>query len=349
MRRKGVRGEQMMKTYCGEVKMSGAVVAGLLAITLACGQSREQTAPGLSGNVHIDGSSTVFPITEAVAEEFQKSEPGVRVTVGIAGTGGGFKRFTAGETDINDASRPIVAAETEQAAQNGVQYIELPVAYDGLSVVVHPANDFVDFLTVEELKRIWEPGSAVRRWSDVRKEWPNREIHLYGAGTDSGTFDYFTEVIVGKAKAIRPDFNASEDDNVLVQGTAGDRDSLAFFGYAYYHENRQKLKVVPIDAGQGPVAPSPETILNGSYQPLSRPVFIYVSAKAAERPAVNAFVRFYLQHVKMLAGEVGYVALPDSIYELARTRFESRYTGSVFGGQGARVGVSLETLLTMEQ
>ena len=273
----------------------------------------------------------------------------MRVTVGIAGTGGGFKRFTAGETDINDASRPIVAAETEQAAQNGVQYIELPVAYDGLSVVVHPANDFVDFLTVEELKRIWEPGSAVRRWSDVRKEWPNREIHLYGAGTDSGTFDYFTEVIVGKAKAIRPDFNASEDDNVLVQGTAGDRDAMAFFGYAYYHENQQKLKVVPIDAGQGPVAPSPETILNGSYQPLSRPIFIYVSAKAAERPEVNAFVRFYLQHVKMLAGEVGYVALPDSIYELARARFASRHAGSVFEGKGARVGVSLETLLTMEQ
>ncbi|MBI4465664.1 MAG: PstS family phosphate ABC transporter substrate-binding protein, partial [Acidobacteria bacterium] len=237
----------------------------LLGVSLACSPSREQAAPGLSGTVRVDGSSTVFPITEAVAEEFQRVEPRARVTVGIAGTGGGFKRFLAGETDINDASRPIDASEQEHSVHQGLQYIELPIAYDGLSVVVNPTNDFVDFLTVEELKRIWEPASRVRTWSDVRPEWPTREIHLYGPGTDSGTFDYFTEAINGKAKAIRSDFNASEDDNVLVQGTSGDRDALAFFGYAYYRENQQKLKVVPVDAGQGPVPPSPETIRNGTY------------------------------------------------------------------------------------
>jgi phosphate transport system substrate-binding protein len=299
--------------------------------------------------VRIDGSSTVFPITEAVAEEFQMLHPGVRVTVGIAGTGGGFKRFGAGETDISDASRPIDPTEAAAAAQNNIEFIELPVAFDGLSVLVNPANDFVDSLTVAELKRIWEPGSTVKLWSDVQSGWPSREIHLFGAGTDSGTFDYFTEAINGQAKAMRSDFSASEDDNVLVQGIAGDRDALGFFGYAYYAENTDKLKLVAVDGGSGPVAPSPETIRDGSYTPLSRPVFIYVSMESASRPEVEAFVEFFLENAPALVTEVGYVPLPDEIYDLARQRYRTRTTGSVYENGGAQVGVTLESLLQAEE
>jgi phosphate transport system substrate-binding protein len=291
----------------------------------------------------------VFPITEAVAEEFQKLHPGVRVTVGIAGTGGGFKRFAAGETDISDASRPIDPSEAELAAQHNIEFIELPVGFDGLSVLVNPTNDFVSTLTVADLKRIWEPGSTVKMWRDVRPQWPAREIHLFGAGTDSGTFDYFTEAINGQAKAMRSDFSASEDDNVLVQGIAGDRDALGFFGYAYYAENQDKLKLVAVDGGAGPVLPSPITIRDGSYTPLSRPVFIYVSTQAASRPEVEAFVQFYLENAATLVAEVGYVALPQEIYELARQRYEARTTGSVYANKGAQVGVTLESLLQAEQ
>jgi phosphate transport system substrate-binding protein len=318
-------------------------------LAVGCGRSGEPAEGRLQGAVRIDGSSTVYPITEAVAEEFQRTEPDVQITVGIAGTGGGFKRFGAGETDISNASRPIDPTEAELAATNGIGFIELPVAFDGLSVLVNPANDFVTSLTVEELKRLWEPESKVRRWSDVRSGWPSRDIHFYGAGTDSGTFDYFTEAINGRAKAMRSDFNASEDDNVLVQGIAGDHDALGFFGYAYYAENKARLKLVAVDAGHGPVQPSPETIRDGTYQPLSRPVFIYVSAKAAERPEVAAFVRFYLDQATTLVTEVGYIPLPDAIYELARKRFDERRNGSVFANKGAQVGVTLETLLTAEQ
>jgi len=336
------------------VQRSGWVGIPLILLTLSCSRPGGPTEGGgtqgrLQGAVRVDGSSTVFPITEAVAEEFQMTEPQVRVTVGIAGTGGGFKRFGAGETDISDASRPIDPTEAELAAQNGIEFIELPVAFDGLSVLANPASDFVTSLTVAELKRIWEPESKVRRWSDVRPGWPSREIHFYGAGTDSGTFDYFTEAINGKAKAMRADYNASEDDNVLVQGIAGDRDALGFFGYAYYAENKDKLKLVAVDGGKGPVLPSPETIRDGTYQPLSRPVFIYVSVKAAARPEVQAFVRFYLTNAQTLVAEVGYVPLPDSIYELALKRFETRQTGSVFANKGAQVGVTLESLLKSEQ
>ena len=325
----------------------GWALAALLAT--GCGGDGEQPEGGLSGTVRVDGSSTVFPITEAVAEEFQMQHPDVRVTVGISGTGGGFKRFTVGETDISDASRPIAAAEAEQAAANGISYIELPVAFDGLSVLVNPRNDFVDSLTVEELKRIWQPENPVSRWNQVRPSWPDREIHLYGPGTDSGTFDYFTLAINGKEKASRPDFSASEDDNVLVQGIAGDRDALGYFGYAYYVENQDRLKLVPVDGGKGPVAPSAETINNGEYSPLSRPIFIYVSGQAAERPEVQAVVRFYLEHAAALSAQVGYIPLPERVYELARQRFEQRRTGTVFGSEEARVGVSLEALLQAEE
>lgn len=306
-------------------------------------QSQTQTNQ-LSGTIAIDGSSTVYPITEAVAEEFQKVNPEVRVTVGISGTGGGFKRFTVGETDISDASRPIKESEAEKATENNVEYVELPVAFDGLSVLVNPDNTFVDHLTVEELKKIWQPGSTVKLWSDIRPEWPSQPVRLYGPGTDSGTFDYFTEVINGKSQSCRSDFTASEDDNVLVQGISGDPWALGFFGYAYYAENTSRLKLVPVDGGNGPITPSETTINNGTYAPLSRPIFIYVSATAVKRPEVAAFVNYYLAHAKQLVTEVGYVPISDRAYQLAQARFDGRVTGSVFAGHKATEG-TLEEIL----
>jgi phosphate transport system substrate-binding protein len=305
-------------------------------------QSQTQTA---SGTIKIDGSSTVFPITEAVAEEFQAANPGTRVTVGISGTGGGFKKFIAGEIDISDASRPISAAEMEGATAAGLQYIELPIAYDGLSIVVNPKNTFCSALTVEELKKIWQPESSVKMWSDVRPDWPAKPLNLYGPGHDSGTFDYFTEAIVGKAKSSRADYTASEDDNVLVQGVEGDENALGFFGFAYYKENKDRLKIVSVDSGNGPVVPSEQTINDGTYSPLSRPVFIYVSMKSADRPEVKSFVNFYLNEGAALVKEVGYVPLPATVYELARTRFSEKKTGTVFGGAGHKVGMKLEELI----
>ena len=277
---------------------------------------------GLSGKIRIDGSSTVFPITEAVAEEFQKLHRKVRVTVGISGTGGGFKKFTTGQTDINDASRPIKGKEKDKAAKNGIDYIDLPVAYDGLSVVINPKNDFLDYLTVTELRKIWQPGSTVKNWNDVRPEWPNKPIKLYGPGADSGTFDYFTKKINGKSQASRSDYTASEDDNVLVMGVAGDTYSLGYFGYAYYKENQDKLKVVAIDGGDGPIKPSEKTINDGTYKPLSRPIFIYVNNKAAKRPVIKEFVSFYLKNAAVLSKEVGYVPLPVTKYQELLDQFE---------------------------
>jgi phosphate transport system substrate-binding protein len=250
-----------------------------------------------------------------VAEEFRKEHNGVQVPVGISGTGGGFKRFVAGETDISNASRPITAAEVEAAKKNGIEYIELAVAYDGLSVLVNRSNSFATCLTVAELKKIWEPGSTVNNWKDVRAGFPDRALRLYGPGTDSGTFDYYTEVINGKAKASRADYTASEDDNVLVQGIDGDQDSLGYFGFAYYAQNTDKLKLVGVDNGKGCVLPSEQTINDGTYSPLSRPIFIYVSSKAVQRPEVKAFVEFYIAHAAELAAEVGYVPLPDAMYQ----------------------------------
>ncbi len=302
----------MMTTMKGKRRwLTCAVVA-----VVACGE-REQPADGeLRGSIEIDGSSTVYPITEAVAEEFMaETGRGVRVTVGVSGTGGGFKRFCAGETAISDASRPIKASEREACERAGVAYLEIPVAYDGIAVVANPANAFLECLTVAELRRIWESGSTVRRWSDIRPEWPSEEIHLYGPGTDSGTFDYFTEAIVGEAGASRPDYTASEDDNVLVQGVAGDPNALGYFGYAYYEENAERLKLVGVDAGSGCRLPARETIKTGEYAPLSRPVFIYVSESALDRPEVAAFVQYYLENAGELVPQVGYVALDPSMYQ----------------------------------
>ncbi len=268
----------------------------------------------LSGTIEIDGSSTVYPITEAVAEEFRKINPQVRINVGISGTGGGFKRFVAGETQISDASRPITSSEKEQAAKNNIQWLEMSVAYDGLSVMVNPRNTWVTTMTTAELKKLWEPGSTVKRWNQIRTEWPDRPINLYGPGTDSGTFDYFTEVITGKAKASRPDYTASEDDNVLVQGIAGDPNALGYFGYSYYVENKAKLKLVAVDAGKGPMLPSEQTIRDGTYSPLSRPIFIYVNKAALVRPEMKEFIRFYMTGGPKLVTEVGYVPMNTSIY-----------------------------------
>lgn len=269
----------------------------------------------LAGTIEIDGSSTVFPITQAVAEEFQKINPDIRVNVGVSGTGGGFKRFQVGETDINDASRPIKSSEAEECANNGVEYIEFTIAIDGLAVMVNPENTWVDYLTVEELNMIWKPDSTVDSWDDVRSDWPNQPIRLYGPDTDSGTFDYFTDVINGDEGVSRSDYTASADDNVLVQGIAGDQNSLGYFGYAYYAENTDKLKIVPIDSGNGPVIPSDQTVKAGQYTPLARPIFIYVNKASLENEVVKAFVTFYMENAEQLVVEVGYTAQPSSVYQ----------------------------------
>ena len=250
-----------------------------------------------------------------MAEEFQNIHPGVKINVGISGTGGGFKRFIKGETDISDASRPISTSETDAAQTNNVDYVELEIALDGIAVVVNPGNTWVDHLTTAELKAIWEPNSTVTMWSDVRAGWPTRPIHLYGPGTDSGTFDYFTEVINGKTKASRADFTASEDDNILVQGVSGDQNSLGYFGYAYYVENKDKVKVVPIDSGSGPVSPDDSTITSNAYTPLSRPLYIYVNTASLQREEVRAFVEFYMVNGEVLVHEVGYTPLDAQVYE----------------------------------
>jgi phosphate transport system substrate-binding protein len=300
--------------------------------------------------IKLDGSSTVFPITEAVAEEFQKAKKGaVKVTVGIAGTGGGFKKFCRGETDISDASRPILKQEMEACKGAGVQYIELPIAYDALTVMVNPRNDWVKALTVPDLKRMWEPAAQgkVTNWNQVRSEWPNSPLKLFGPGADSGTFDYFTEAIVGKAKSSRGDFTASEDDNVLVQGIANDRNALGYFGFAYYVENQKKLKAVPIDGGKGAVAPSAKTVEDGTYQPLSRPIFIYVSKKSLDKPEVKEFVEFYLKQAPQLVRQVKYVPLPQSAYTTGQDHVKKGKIGTVFGGE-PEVGIKIEDLLKRE-
>ncbi|MDF2594950.1 MAG: phosphate binding protein [Clostridia bacterium] len=273
-----------------------------------------EEASKLSGDIIVDGSSTVFPITEAVAEEFRALYPEVNVPIGVSGTGGGFKKFALGETAINDASRPIKDSEKEDAAANGVEYVEIQVAYDGLSVVVNSANDWADDITVEELKLIWGPESTVKNWNEVRPEWPAEEIKLYAPGTDSGTFDYFTEAINGESGAIRTDFTPSEDDNVLVQGIAGDKYALGFFGYAYYIENQDILKALKVDGGSGPIEPTFDTIKDGSYAPLSRPLFLYVNKKALEEEHVKEFLRFYLGEGNVVIKDVGYVELEAADY-----------------------------------
>lgn len=307
-------------------------------------------------SIKIDGSSTVFPITEAVAEEFQAVHRDARITIGVSGTGGGFKKFCAGEIDIVNASRPIKPSEVKQCKSNRVDYIELPVAYDGIALVVNPKNNWVDSLTVNELKLIWEPAAQgkVMHWNQVRASFPNKEIHLFGPGVDSGTFDYFTEAIVGEAGASRGDFTASVNANVLVHGITTDVGALGFFGVAYYEYNKERLKLVPIDDeddtnGLGAILPEYDNVLKGNYQPLSRPIFIYVRKRAAERPEIKRFIRFYMEEGGFLSKEVGYIALSDQSYALVLKRFENKTTGSLFGGKGSQVGVKIEDLLKSSQ
>jgi phosphate transport system substrate-binding protein len=321
-------------------RIAGLAVA-TLAIAAACSSSGATPAPAtdvpggataapsadasLSGDIVIDGSSTVYPITEAVAEEFQKANPGVKVSVAFSGTGGGFKKFCAGETDANDASRPIktedkpdAKSEATTCTERGIDPVELQVAYDGLTVVVNPQNTWVTCLTTDELKKIWDQASTVSKWSDVRPDWPAEPIKLFGPGADSGTFDYFTEIINGEVDRSRSDYTQSEDDNALVQGVSGDKDALGYFGFAYYEENTDKLKVVKVDGGAGCVEPTRETIASNEYKPLSRPLFVYPSKQSLARPEVAAFFRYYLDNVNTFVDEVGYVTAPADILQKSK-------------------------------
>jgi phosphate transport system substrate-binding protein len=344
-----------MSRFIGTRTRRWFAIGSMVLAAAACGRPAEQAGtPGSStGVIRIDGSSTVFPITEAIAEEFQRAHGSACCTVGTSGTGGGFQKFCRGETDISNASRPIQQVEADRCADSRITFVELPIAFDGVTVVVNPRNTWATSMTVAELKRLWEPAAEgkVTRWSQLRPEWPDREIHLFGAGVDSGTFDYFTETIVGKQDASRGDYTASEDDNMLVQGVAGDENALGFFGFAYYHENRAKLKAVAIDDGddmngKGPVAPSLETVRDGRYTPLSRPVFIYVRTQSLDRPDVKRFVDFYMASAGKLANEVGFVPLSDREYQLIAKRAEARTPGSLFKSSRLPPGTTLESLLS---
>lgn len=301
--------------------------------------------------VKIDGSSTVYPVTEAVAEEFQKANKGLKVTVGVSGTGGGFKKFCRAETDISNASRPITASEMADCKKAGVEYFELPVAFDALTVVINPRNTWLKQATVAELKKMWEPAAQgkITRWNQVNPAWPDQPIKLFGAGSDSGTFDYFTEAIVGKSKSSRGDFTASEDDNVLVQGVAGDVNAIGYFGFAYFAENQSKLKPLPIVGKEGKpaVTPSAETVIAGTYQPLARPVFIYVNTKSMAKPEVKKFIEFYMTSGAKMAKEVKYVPLPAAIYTSNLKHIADKKVGTIFGGKN-EVGISIEELVKRE-
>jgi len=333
-------------------KMALVAIAVCTLLGFACSGGRtDGPGSGESTVIKVDGSSTVFPITEAVAEEFQREKQGrVNVTVGISGTGGGFKKFVRGEIDVTDASRPIMAEEMAQAKANGIEYIELPIAFDALTVVVNPQNTWATSMTVVELKKIWEPEAQgkITHWNQIRSEWPNEKIALFGAGADSGTFDYFTEAIVGKPKASRGDYTASEDDNVLVQGVEGNKYALGYIPYAYFAPHSTRMKAVGIEweknKVQGAVMPSPENVLAGTYNPLSRPLFIYVSRKSVDNSAVKDFVEFYLKNVSTLAREVKYLPLPDTAYQMATERFRTMQTGTGFGGI-PEVGLPVEEIL----
>ena len=322
--------------------LKALTIAGILSTTL----SVANTAFAAEKMIKIDGSSTVYPITEAVAEEFQKAKK-IKVTVGESGTGGGFKKFCRGETDISNASRPIAQKEMDACKEAGIQYIELPIAFDALTVVVNSKNDWVKSLTVDELKKIWEPGSKVKNWKQVNSAYPDKALSLYGPGTASGTFDYFTEAVNGKSKASRTDYTPSEDDNVIVQGVSGNMAGMGYFGLAYYEENKDKLKAVPVAAKAGgpAVLPSVATVMDGTYQPLSRPIFIYVNAtSAAFKPEVKAFVNFYLEHAPALVKEVQYVPLTTEDYAAVKDHFKALKAGTGFGGKN-EVGIKVKDLI----
>ena len=308
-----------------------AILLTAAVFVVACGKKKEETSvtentkTELSGTIKVDGSSTVFPVTEAVAEEFRTVAPKVNVTIGVSGTGGGFKKFSRGETNISNASRPIKNKEQKACEDNKVSYVELEVAYDGLAVLINPANNWVDSFTVEELKKIWEPSAqgTIMKWNQIRPEWPNEEIHLFGPGTASGTYDYFSEAICGKKVGTRGDYTASEDDHVLVQGISGDKYALGFFGLAYYAENKDKLSLVGVHNGTEIVKPTIETVSNGTYKPLSRPLFIYVNSTSLKSPEVVKFVDYYIEKAGELAQDVGYVPLPKMEYQKQAEKFKA--------------------------
>ena len=304
------------------------VILSIAFFLTSCNNDTEtthSTETALTGDIKVDGSSTVYPITEAVAEEFRALHPKVKTTIGVSGTGGGFKKFSRGETDISDASRPIKEKEINACKEKGIEYVELSVAYDGLAVIINPKNDWVDHFTVAELKKLWEPNAqnTITKWSQIREGWPDEEIHLFGPGTASGTYDYFSEAICGKKVGTRGDYTASEDDNVLVQGIANDKFGLGFFGLAYYSENKDKLSLVGVDNGNGPITPTLESVSNGTYAPLSRPIFIYVSSQSKDRPEIKEFVNFYLENAAVLSEEVGYIALPKAEYDKQIAKFNA--------------------------
>lgn len=335
-----------------------ALTASVTAVLNSCtsGQSQQQLSQSENSSkalIKIDGSSTVFPITELVAEEYQRTQMDKskgKITVAFSGTGGGFKKFCTGETDINNASRPILTEEMETCRKAGVRYIELPIAFDALTVVVNPQNDWAKEITVEELKKMWEPSAEgkITSWKQIRDSWPDKPLKLYGAGRDSGTFDYFTEAIVGKAKASRNDYTASEDDTVLVQGVSKDPNALGYFGYAYYEAARTQLKAVAVDSKKGPVLPERQTVKNAQYQPLSRPLFIYVNAKSAQsKPEIREFVEFYLYNARHLVNTTGYVPLPDEGYSVVFNHFQKGKEGTVFAGQ-SQLNLKIEELMQKE-
>ena len=327
------------------MNITASLALALFALPIALAASMQTSDADLSkltGQIKVDGSSTVYPITEAVAEDFQAQAPKTRPTVGISGTGGGFKRFCSGETDISNASRPITKTEVETAKTNKIDFIELPIAFDGLSIVVNPANTWVTQLNVEQLKKIFTADSPAKKWSDLNPAWPGDTIKVFSPGTDSGTFDYFKEVTVGKDGKIRSDLSVSEDDNVLVTGVAGDKNAIGYFGYAYYSENASKLKLVPIDGGKGAITPSNSSIEDGTYTPFSRPLFIYVNAKSAARPEVAAFVNFYLANTAQLSKQVGYTPLPAMMNERAVKNWKALKSGTQYlDGTGNKVQGSI--------
>ena len=323
----------------------------LLGVALVTAAAFGVAAAAQAQTVKIDGSSTVYPITEAVAEEFQKAKRGaVKVTVGISGTGGGFKKFCRGETDISDASRPITKKEMQACREAGIAYLEMPVAYDALTVVINPRNTWAKSMTVAELKKIWEPAAQgkITSWNQVNPAWPKVPLKLFGPGADSGTFEYFTEAVTGKAKSSRGDFTASEDDNVLVQGVSRDVNGLGYFGYAYYIENRDKLAAVSVVSPAGKaIAPSMQSVIDGSYQPLSRPIFIYVNAKSAQKPEVREFIEYYNKQADKLVREVKYVPLPAKAYTYNLQTLGNMRVGTKFGGEN-KVGLTIDDLMKLE-